>query len=34
MRYVVIKVTDGNFNIHTEGFVDSPIDAKVSFCNF
>ena len=30
MKYAVIKVTDGNFNIHAEGFID-PSAAKVSY---
>lgn len=30
MKYAVIKVTNGNFNIHAEGFVD-PNAAKVSY---
>lgn len=31
MKYSVIKVTDGNFNIHAEGFEDNPNGAKVSY---
>lgn len=30
MKYAVIKVTDGNFNIHAEGLTD-PNAAKVSY---
>ena len=30
MKYAVIKVTDGNFNIHAEGFTD-PNAAKISY---
>lgn len=30
MKYAVIKVTDGNFNIHVEGFTD-PNAAKISY---
>lgn len=33
MKYSVIKVTDGNFNIHAEGFEDNPNGAKVSYHN-
>lgn len=31
MKYAVIKVTNGNFNIHAEGFLDNPNGAKVSY---
>ena len=31
MKYSVIKVTNGNFNIHAEGFADNPNGAKVSY---
>lgn len=31
MKYAVIKVTDGNFNIHGEGWADAPEKAKVSY---
>ena len=31
MKYAVIKVTNGNFNIHAEGFADNPNGAKVSY---
>ena len=30
MKYAVIKVTDGNFNIHAEGFTEVN-KAKISF---
>ena len=30
MKYAVIKVTDGNYNIHAEGFTD-PNAAKISY---
>ena len=31
MKLSVIKVTNGNFNIHAEGFEDNPNGAKVSY---
>lgn len=31
MKYSIIKVTNGNFNIHAEGFEDNPNGAKVSY---
>ena len=31
MKYAIVKVTDGNFNIHAEGFLDNPNGAKVSY---
>lgn len=31
MKYAIVKVTDGNFNIHAEGFEDNPNGAKVSY---
>ena len=31
MKYSVIKVTNGNFNIHAEGFEDNQNGAKVSY---
>lgn len=31
MKYSVIKVTNGNFNIHAEGFADNVNGAKVSY---
>ena len=30
MKYAIVKVTDGNYNIHAEGFTDLEA-AKVSF---
>lgn len=30
MKYAVIKVINGNYSIHAEGFTD-PADAKVSY---
>jgi len=30
MKYAIVKVTDGNFNIHAEGFT-NPSAAKVSY---
>ena len=31
MKYAIIKVTNGNFNIHAEGFEDNLNGAKVSY---
>ena len=31
MKYAIVKVTNGNFNIHAEGFADNPNGAKVSY---
>jgi len=31
MKYGIIKVTNGNYNIHAEGFVDDPNAAKVNY---
>ena len=31
MKYAVIKVTNGNYNIHAEGFEDNPNGTKVSY---
>ena len=31
MKYAVIKCTGGNFNIHSEGYLDNPNGAKVTY---
>ena len=34
MKYAVIAVTNGNYNIHAEGFTDNPDGAKVSYHDY
>ena len=34
MKYAVIAVTNGNFNVHAEGFTDNPDAAKVSYHDY
>ena len=34
MKYAVIAMTDGNYNVHAEGFTDNPAAAKASYHDY